>query len=63
MVMLSMNIDKTLAYFIQQRQSLRQLFRESAAWQRWLWPGVCSVGLGMLAVAAIKLALPTAEEP
>jgi predicted MFS family arabinose efflux permease len=28
------------------------------AWQRWGWPGVCAVGLGMPLVAAIRLSLP-----
>jgi predicted MFS family arabinose efflux permease len=28
------------------------------AWQRWGWPGVCAVGLGMPLIAAIRLSLP-----
>jgi predicted MFS family arabinose efflux permease len=28
------------------------------AWQRWLWPGVCAVGLVMPLLATVKLSLP-----
>ncbi len=32
------------------------------AWQRWLWSGVCGVGLGMSLIAAVKLSLPESRK-